>query len=323
MKEGGMQIVDCNNHVKSATEFFGSSCAVNCLTDKYNPIGDNSDKLCRICIGKVPGGKCTDSDPYAGFEGAFRCLVEAGDVAFLKHTTVEEQLSGMEFSFIPRNKFELLCTDGSRRSINDYQNCNWGIVPGNAIVATSATLLEDRKKYQKFLQKVVEMYSNRYQTNTTFGYDLQNENNNNRNDYDQYENRNRFKRQFGNFDHNTSSRDNYDSYSNRDQNANTDQTSNRDAFNRDLNDPFAKDPYTINRKQYGVNIDPYSTDLNYNRDDFHGNRINDTITNYTPQSRPNVSLYEVFNLFESSPRYGIHANLLFQVSFLIFDLIRF
>lgn len=97
MKEGGMEIIDCNNHVKTASNYFGSSCAVNCLSDKYNPIGDNSDRLCQLCIGKVPGGRCTDSDPYAGYEGAFRCLLEAGDVAFLKHTTVFESISGMDY----------------------------------------------------------------------------------------------------------------------------------------------------------------------------------------------------------------------------------
>lgn len=43
-REGGMQITDCNNHVKSATEFFGPSCAIDSLINKYNPIGDNSDK---------------------------------------------------------------------------------------------------------------------------------------------------------------------------------------------------------------------------------------------------------------------------------------
>lgn len=93
-----MKIIDCNNHVKTTTNFFGPSCAVNCLTDKYNPIGDNSDKLCQLCIGRVPGGKCTDADPYAGFDGAFRCLLEAGEIAFLKHTTVEQLLASDEFS---------------------------------------------------------------------------------------------------------------------------------------------------------------------------------------------------------------------------------
>lgn len=93
-----MEIVDCNNHVKSAINYFGKSCAVDSLVNKYNPIGDNSDKLCALCIGKVPGGKCTSADPYAGFEGAFRCLLEVGDIAFLKHTTVQEMLESKQFS---------------------------------------------------------------------------------------------------------------------------------------------------------------------------------------------------------------------------------
>lgn len=35
-----MEIIDCNNHVKSAINFFGPSCAVNALLDKYNPMGN-------------------------------------------------------------------------------------------------------------------------------------------------------------------------------------------------------------------------------------------------------------------------------------------
>jgi hypothetical protein len=29
-------------------------------------------------------------DPYAGFRGALMCLEEKGDIAFVKHSTVEE-----------------------------------------------------------------------------------------------------------------------------------------------------------------------------------------------------------------------------------------
>lgn len=61
--------------------------------DHYNPLGDNSDQLCKLCIGKIPGERCTNADPYAGYEGAFRCLLEAGEIAFLVHTTVAEMTS--------------------------------------------------------------------------------------------------------------------------------------------------------------------------------------------------------------------------------------
>nr|CAD7398480.1 unnamed protein product [Timema cristinae] len=159
MREGGMEVIDCNNHVKSAIRYFGPSCAVNSLIDKYNPIGDNSDKLCKLCIGKVPGERCTPADPYAGFEGAFRCLLEAGDVAFLKHTTVQEMTAtNLDFSGISKNDYELLCRDGSRRSVDEYHQCNWGSVPTHAIVTTSAKTVETRKQYQRFLQKAAQLY---------------------------------------------------------------------------------------------------------------------------------------------------------------------
>ncbi|KAK4875334.1 hypothetical protein RN001_011756 [Aquatica leii] len=338
MNEGSMEIIDCNNHVKTATEFFGPSCAVNSLTDKYNPIGDNSDKLCHICTGKVPGGKCTDSDPYAGFEGAFRCLLEAGEIAFLKHTTVDEQTATIEFAGVSKDTFQLLCKDGTRRPLSDYKVCNWGVVPGNAIVATSALAYETRRKYQKFLQRVAEVYGN-FPNNGSYGvgdntqydnrdntqYDnrdntqYDNRDNRDRENYDQYGNRIRYKRQnFDNYDsrnQNNPRNDVQDPYRNNDDNYNRNQD-NRDPFNRDTaRDPFVRDPYNINKNQYGVNVDPYSTDLNYNRGDdvYRDNRIpNNTRDNYNPYNRPNISYYETFNIFESTPKYGSHANLLFE-----------
>lgn len=47
---------------------------------------------------------------------------------------------------------ELLCEDGSRRPINEFKNCNWGLVPTDAIVTTSAKLSLTRSLYQRWLQ---------------------------------------------------------------------------------------------------------------------------------------------------------------------------
>ncbi|XP_054267842.1 melanotransferrin [Macrosteles quadrilineatus] len=159
MRNGGLDIIDCNNHVKNAINFFGPSCAVNSLIDKNNPIGDNSDKLCRLCIGRVPGERCTPADPYAGFEGAFKCLVEVGEIAFLKHTTVME-MTANNLNFVGQTKdnFELLCKDGSRHPVDDFKNCNWGTVPSHAVVTTSAKSNKQRTRYQKFLIKAVRNF---------------------------------------------------------------------------------------------------------------------------------------------------------------------
>uniref|UniRef100_A0A182N1U8 Transferrin-like domain-containing protein n=1 Tax=Anopheles dirus TaxID=7168 RepID=A0A182N1U8_9DIPT len=160
-REGGMVITDCNNIVKIATDFFGPSCAVNALIDKYNPIGDNSNKLCSLCTGPVSGGKCTPADPYAGFEGAFRCLVEAGDVAFLKHTTVEEMVESGIIPGVSVDQFELLCRDGTRQPISQYRQCEWGNVPSHALVVSSATTKTDHRRFKKFFTKAVNLYSSK------------------------------------------------------------------------------------------------------------------------------------------------------------------
>lgn len=49
MKQGGMEIIDCNNHVKSTINYFGPSCAINSLIDKYNPLGKNSRTVIQNC----------------------------------------------------------------------------------------------------------------------------------------------------------------------------------------------------------------------------------------------------------------------------------
>ncbi|XP_018571582.1 melanotransferrin [Anoplophora glabripennis] len=356
MKEGGMEIIDCNNHVKSATNYFGSSCAVNCLTDKYNPIGDNSDKLCKLCIGKIPGGRCTDSDPYAGYNGAFRCLLEAGEIAFLKHNTVQEHISGMDFTGLSSDNFELLCKDGTRRPLTEYMPCNWGKVPSDAVVTSSAVSFQDRDILQKFLKKFAEKYPKRL-GNATFGavsgnqlenkYDqygnkIQPEydqfGNRIQPEYDPFGNRNRYKRQnFGNLgsqgsrttnndeygnpyrqdnsnrDYNPYSRDNqYNSNqyggSNQDDNQYNNQRERYTAGRNDPGNPFDRNPQILNPDQYGVNVDPYDTDIKYRKPT---DPLYESSTESTAD-QTNSTFYEVFSLFESVPRYGRHGNLLFQ-----------
>ncbi|XP_017070942.1 melanotransferrin [Drosophila eugracilis] len=190
-REGGMEVVDCNNQVKTAANYFNNSCASYSLSDKYNPIGDNSDKLCTLCTGKIPGGRCSASDPYFGYEGAFKCLLEKGDVAFLRHSTVNEMLQTTEFKNLSPDTFELLCRDGRRVPISDYRQCNWGQVPADAIVTSSARSFIDRKQYQQFLKRIAELYSDGTHDDQQGrqGQGFSNRNNyNDRNSYNQYDN---------------------------------------------------------------------------------------------------------------------------------------
>lgn len=48
--------------------------------------------------------------------------------------------------------FELLCLDGSFAPVSEFERCNWGSVPSNAIVTTSAKSPEQRRNLQEFLK---------------------------------------------------------------------------------------------------------------------------------------------------------------------------
>ncbi|KAK8379650.1 hypothetical protein O3P69_019551 [Scylla paramamosain] len=154
---GAMKVVDCNNHIKSASEFFSGGCAVNILTDKYNPLGDNSQVLCSACGSELPGQHCTNQDKYAGHLGAFQCLINNGHIAFVKHATVARFLNRSEGMYIEED-FELVCVDGTLAPVRDYERCNWGVVPSNAIVTTSAKSREQRRLLQEFLKDIVSLF---------------------------------------------------------------------------------------------------------------------------------------------------------------------
>ena len=80
---------------------------------------------------------------------------DGGDVAFAKHTTVRENTGSRNQADWARNRrsddYELLCTDGTRKDIDDWASCNLGEVPSNAIVTagTSLSLVHNVYLYTK------------------------------------------------------------------------------------------------------------------------------------------------------------------------------
>lgn len=67
------------------------------------------------------------------------------------------------------DRFELLCRDGRRAPISEYRQCNWGLVPSDAIVTSSGRTLVERTKYQQFLKRIIELYSDGIQDNSYTG----------------------------------------------------------------------------------------------------------------------------------------------------------
>jgi hypothetical protein len=79
---------DANNDAESAAAFFGGMCAPGAADATAGNSG-LKDKLCSACEAGSSGFCEKGADKYSDYDGALRCLVEgAGDVAFVKHTTL-------------------------------------------------------------------------------------------------------------------------------------------------------------------------------------------------------------------------------------------
>uniref|UniRef100_A0A673UEL4 Transferrin n=1 Tax=Suricata suricatta TaxID=37032 RepID=A0A673UEL4_SURSU len=119
---------------RAVSNFFSASC-VPCVDRTAFP------KLCQLCAGKGPDKcACSNHEPYFGYSGAFKCLMEdAGEVAFVKHSTVLEHLPNKA----DRDQYELLCPDNTRKPVDEYRKCYLAKVPSHAVMARSVGGKED------------------------------------------------------------------------------------------------------------------------------------------------------------------------------------
>lgn len=136
-------------------EFFSQSCA---------PGSDPSSSLCALCIGNDLGqDKCASNsnERYFGYNGAFRCLAEnAGDVAFVKDTTVLDNTNGKSTEAWAKDlnleDFELLCLDGTRKPVTQAESCHLAVSPNHGVVSRKdkvehleQVLLEQQARFGK------------------------------------------------------------------------------------------------------------------------------------------------------------------------------
>ncbi|CAH2247842.1 melanotransferrin isoform X2 [Pelobates cultripes] len=133
VKNGFIRPEGCNI-AQAVADFFSSSCVPG-INQKSFP------KLCQLCKNKC---ESSESEPYFGYSGAFRCLAErAGEVAFVKHSTVFENTDGKSTQDWAKNlessKFQLLCPNGARAEVTQFADCNWAQVPAHAVMVHADT----------------------------------------------------------------------------------------------------------------------------------------------------------------------------------------
>ncbi|GAB6025523.1 antigen p97 (melanoma associated) identified by monoclonal antibodies 133.2 and 96.5 [Chamberlinius hualienensis] len=142
---------DCLNNIKNVDHFFSQSCA-----PRRKTVEADAD-LCDLCAG-TGDANCTAEDPYAGNLGAFKCLQDnKGDVAFIKHDAVAEATAGGTTPGQRKSDYELLCPDGTKKPVDEYRDCNWGLVPTRTLMASPKVGRYQRYAHKRFFFHVLNV----------------------------------------------------------------------------------------------------------------------------------------------------------------------
>ncbi|KAJ8003442.1 hypothetical protein DPEC_G00148370 [Dallia pectoralis] len=152
------------NFPKAVGDFFGYSCVPGVKDREHDPKGNNPKNLCEACIGDDNERHiCVNNhrERHYGEAGALRCVAEnLGDVAFVKHTTLFDNIDGRNMESwaldLELEDLKLLCPDGSDAGLFDHRTCHLAVVPANAVVVR----LEDKCRVWKYLERLQNAFGN-------------------------------------------------------------------------------------------------------------------------------------------------------------------
>ena len=92
--------------------------------ENYIKVPKIISQLCALCQG-TSRSQCSTStsmNKYASYHGSFKCMAEnGGDVAFVKHTTVEEVVAQGGYGTV--SDYQYLCKDNSRKGKQETVWC--------------------------------------------------------------------------------------------------------------------------------------------------------------------------------------------------------
>uniref|UniRef100_A0A3P8V5G8 Serotransferrin n=1 Tax=Cynoglossus semilaevis TaxID=244447 RepID=A0A3P8V5G8_CYNSE len=152
------------NFPRAVGNFFGYSCVPGVKDAQHDPRGMNPRNLCEACIGDENDRHICASnrrERHYGESGALRCVAEnLGDVAFVKHTTVFDNVDGKNQESwaldLELDDLKLLCPDGTEAGLHEHKRCHLAAVPANAVVVR----MEDKCRVWKFLERLQTAFGN-------------------------------------------------------------------------------------------------------------------------------------------------------------------
>lgn len=156
---------DANNDFLSVAAFFKESCVPG--IQKYIKEPKLISQLCALCQG-TDSTQCSTStsmNKYASYHGSFKCMAEnGGDVAFVKHTTVEEVVAQGGYGNV--SDYQYLCKDNTRKEIGQHEKCHLGFNPAHAVVTREGN--PDIDSIITILEKMSEKYGSNPTNATQF-----------------------------------------------------------------------------------------------------------------------------------------------------------
>mmetsp|Transcript_4342 Transcript_4342/g.11231 ORF Transcript_4342/g.11231 Transcript_4342/m.11231 type:complete len:371 (-) Transcript_4342:119-1231(-) len=128
--------------VSVMTGFFPQLCAPGFEGDNATA----NEMMCANCAGDC--SKDSDKEPYVGYDGSYRCLMEkSGDVAFMKHSTpLDYSTDGtdpQDWASMSTDDISLVCPEGGCAAPSDYKDCNFAKVPSHVVAATKDVSTDD------------------------------------------------------------------------------------------------------------------------------------------------------------------------------------